>query len=42
MGLLLPDEGSAQLLGFDDRTMMYEGDPKDGKPRCTGMAIIRR
>jgi hypothetical protein len=29
MGLLLPDAGSAQLLGFDDRTMMYEGDGKD-------------
>ena len=29
MGLLLPDAGSAQLLGFDDRTMMYEGDAKD-------------
>jgi hypothetical protein len=29
MGLLLPDAGPAQLLGFDDRTMMYEGDAKD-------------
>ena len=29
MGLLLPDDGPAQLLGFDDRTMMYEGDAKD-------------
>ena len=29
MGLLLPDAGSAQLLGFDDRTMMYEGNAKD-------------
>jgi hypothetical protein len=29
MGLSLPDAGSAQLLGFDDRTMMYEGDAKD-------------
>ena len=29
MGLLLPDAGPAQLLGFDDRTMMYEGDGKD-------------
>jgi hypothetical protein len=26
MGLLLPDSGPPQLLGFDDRTMMYEGD----------------
>jgi hypothetical protein len=25
----LPDDGRAQLLGFDDRTMMYEGDAKD-------------
>ena len=33
------DAGSAQLLRFDDRTMMYEGDAKTGKPRCTGMAI---
>ena len=37
MGLLLPDAGSAQLLGFDDRTMMYEGNAKDWA--CTGMAI---
>ena len=29
MGLLLPDAEPAQLLGFDDRTMMYEGDAKD-------------
>jgi hypothetical protein len=29
MGLWLPDDGRAQLLGFDDRTMMYEGDAKD-------------
>jgi hypothetical protein len=26
MGLLLPDAGPPELLGFDDRTMMYEGD----------------
>ena len=26
------DAGSAQLLRFDDRTMMYEGDAKDWKP----------
>ena len=25
MGLLLPDSGPPQLLGFDDRTRMYEG-----------------
>jgi hypothetical protein len=29
MGLLLPDAGSPELLGFDDRTMMYEVDAKD-------------
>jgi hypothetical protein len=29
MGLLLPDAGPPELLGFDDRTMMYEGDAKD-------------
>ena len=29
MGLLLPESGPPQLLGFDDRTMMYEGDAKD-------------
>jgi hypothetical protein len=29
MGLLLPDAGPAQLLGFDDRTMMYEGEARD-------------
>ena len=29
MGLLLPNSGPPQLLGFDDRTMMYEGDAKD-------------
>ncbi len=29
MGLWLPDDGKAQLLGFDDRTMMYEGDSRD-------------
>ena len=29
MGQLLADAGSAQLLGFDDRTMMYEGGAKD-------------
>ena len=29
MGLLLPDAGPAQLSGFDDRTMIYEGDAKD-------------
>ena len=28
MGLLLPNAGPAQLLGFGDRTMMYEGDAK--------------
>jgi hypothetical protein len=39
MGLLLPDAGPAQLLGFDDRTMMYEGKPRTGKPKCTGTAI---
>jgi hypothetical protein len=38
MGLLLPDSGSPQLLGFDDRTVMYEGDAKTGRPRGTGMA----
>jgi hypothetical protein len=27
MGLLLPDAGPPELLGFDDRTMMYEGEP---------------
>src|SRR3954452_13440333 len=29
MGLLLADAGSAQLMGFDDRTMMSEGGAKD-------------
>ena len=29
MGLLLPDAGPPELLGFDERTMMYEGDAKD-------------
>jgi hypothetical protein len=29
MGLLLPDAGPPELLGFDDRTMMYEGDAED-------------
>ena len=29
VGLLLPDAGPPELLGFDDRTMMYEGDAKD-------------
>ena len=28
LGLLLPDAGPPEL-GFDDRTMMYEGDAKD-------------
>ena len=31
MGLLLPDAGPPELLGFDDRTMI-------GRPRWTGMA----
>ena len=38
LGLLLPDAGPPELLGFDDRTMMYEGDAKDWEARCTGMA----
>jgi hypothetical protein len=29
MGLLLPDAGPPELLGFDDRSMMYEGDAKN-------------
>ena len=29
MGLLLPDAGPAQLLGFDDRTMILRADAKD-------------
>ena len=33
MGLLLPDAGPPELLGFDDRTMMYEGDAKDWEGR---------
>ncbi len=28
-GMADSDAGSAQLLRFDDRTMMYEGDAKD-------------
>jgi hypothetical protein len=27
--LLLPDAGPPELLGLDDRTMMYEGEAKD-------------
>ena len=29
MGFLLPDAGPPELLGFNDRTMIYEGDAKD-------------
>ena len=29
MGVLSPYAGPPELLGFDDRTMMYEGDAKD-------------
>ena len=36
MGLLLPNSGPPQLLGFDDRTMMYEGDAKD----CGGQGAL--
>ena len=38
MGLLLPDAGPPELLGFDDRTRCTRGMPRIGKPRCTGMA----
>ena len=34
MGLLLPDAGPPELLGFDDRTMMYEGDLGPGALAC--------
>ena len=33
MGLLLPDSGPPQLLGFDDRTMMYEGDARTAEAK---------
>ena len=39
MGLLLPDAGPAQLLGFDDRTMILRAMPRTGKPRSIGTAI---
>jgi hypothetical protein len=31
--LLLPDAGPPELLGLDDRTMMYEGGQGQGLPR---------
>jgi hypothetical protein len=37
---LLPDAWPPELLGFEDRTMMYEGEPRIGRPRCTGWRPI--